>query len=150
MDDCIFCQIVKGEIPSYKICEDKDHLAFLTIFPNTEGATVVIPKKHYSSYFADIPDKVLNNLISFSKKVAKQIDSKFNDVARTGLVFEGFGVNHLHVKLFPLHNTKSDIWKQHRSNINKYFDSYKGYISSNNGPRASDEELSNLAKKLSK
>jgi histidine triad (HIT) family protein len=150
MDDCIFCKIVKGEVPSYKIREDKEHLAFLSIFPNTEGVTVVIPKKHYSSYFADVPDEVLAGLISFSKKVAKQIDSKFEDVGRTGLVFEGFGVSHLHTKLFPLHNTKSDKWKEHKSKTNKYFDSYEGLISSHNGLPASGEDLSKTAKKLKK
>jgi histidine triad (HIT) family protein len=47
MKDCIFCKIVKGKAPAHKIWEDKKHLAFLSIFPNTEGFTVVITKKHY-------------------------------------------------------------------------------------------------------
>ena len=47
---CIFCKIAKGEIPSVKIWEDKKHIAILDINPNTEGMTLVIPKKHYESF----------------------------------------------------------------------------------------------------
>ncbi len=47
---CIFCQIVEGKAPCHKVWEDEHHLAFLSIFPNTDGFTVVIPKKHYPSY----------------------------------------------------------------------------------------------------
>ena len=50
MKGCIFCKIVRGEAPCHKIWEDEKHLAFLSIFPNTEGFSVVITKKHYPSY----------------------------------------------------------------------------------------------------
>ena len=59
MGNCIFCEIVKKNIPSHTIWEDEKHLAFLSIFPNTEGFTVVIPKKHYPSYAFDVPENVL-------------------------------------------------------------------------------------------
>ena len=49
-NECIFCKIVKGEIPCHKIWEDEKHLAFLSIYPNTNGFSVVIPKKHFPSY----------------------------------------------------------------------------------------------------
>ena len=45
--DCIFCKIIKGEIPSYKIFEDDLVLAFLDIHPDTNGHILIIPKKHY-------------------------------------------------------------------------------------------------------
>jgi histidine triad (HIT) family protein len=80
MENCIFCKIVKGELPSHKIWEDEEHLAFLTIFPNTEGFSVVIPKKHYGSYAFDTPDDVLAKLVLAAKKVGKLIDSKLDDV----------------------------------------------------------------------
>jgi len=150
MDDCIFCKIVKGEIPCYKIWEDDKYLAFLSIFPNTPGATVVIPKDHHDSYFANVPDDVLSGLTKAAKTVAQKIDKNFDDVGRTGFVFEGFGVNHLHVKLFPLHGTKSDSWKERRSGLGTFFDQYPGYISSNDGPKASEEDLKAIADKLSK
>ena len=57
MDNCIFCKIVKGEIPSVKIWEDKNYLAILDINPNVEGMTLVIPKKHFDSYVFEMKDK---------------------------------------------------------------------------------------------
>ena len=147
--DCIFCKIVKGEAPCYKIWEDEKHLAFLSIFPNTEGFSVVIPKKHYGSYAFDLPDEALSELILATKKVAKLLDVKLDDVGRTGMIFEGFGVDHVHSKLFPMHGTKDMTnWKPIESKINKYFDVYEGYISSHDYDRADDAKLEELAKKI--
>lgn len=149
MENCIFCQIVSGKAPSHKVWEDEDHLAFLSIYPNTEGFTVVIPKKHYSSYVFDNQDDVINKLMIATKKVAKLIDEKMEDVGRTALIFEGFGVDHLHSKLFPMHGTKLKEWKIISSPGNlKYFDKYEGYISSHDGKREDDKKLTELAKKI--
>lgn len=148
MSDCIICKIVEDSAPSHKIWEDEDHIAFLSIFPNTPGFTVVASKKHLPSYFADIEDNVLSKFIIAVKKVAKLIDAGFDDVGRTGLIAEGFGVDHLHMKLFPMHGTKNDDWKQHNSHVEKTFDIYEGYVSSHNGPRVSDEELIKIAEKI--
>ncbi len=148
MTDCIFCKIAKGESPCHKIWEDEKHLAFLSIFPNTEGFSVVITKQHYSSYAFDLPDEILKELVLAAKKVAKQIDSKLSDVGRTGLIFEGFGVDHVHAKLFPMHGTNSKEWKPLKSNVDKYFEKYEGYISSHDYKRADDKNLADIAKKL--
>ena len=147
--DCIFCQIVRDEVPCHRIWEDEKHLAFLSIFPNTEGFTVVIPKEHHQSYVFDLPESVMQDLMFASKQVAKRLDAFFVDVGRTGLMFEGFGVNHMHAKLFPMHGTAGEGWKQHASN-NKdlYFDVYQGYTSSHDGHRAGDTKLTELAKAL--
>ncbi len=147
--ECIFCKIVKGEAPCHKIWEDEKHLAFLSIFPNTEGFSVVITKKHYLSYAFDLPDNVLSDLVIAAKKVAKKIDSKLEDVGRTGMIFEGFGVDHVHAKLFPMHGT-SDLnnWKPLHSNVDKFFEKYEGYISSHDYKRGDDKKLSELAKKI--
>lgn len=145
MNECVFCQIVKGASPSHKIWEDKDFLAFLSIYPNTNGFSVVIPKSHYSSYAFDLPDDVLSGLVLASKKVAKLLDAKLEDVGRTGLVFEGFGVDHVHAKLFPMHGTKMAVWKKLHSSMDKYFEKYEGYISSHDYKRADDGELERLA-----
>lgn len=147
-EDCIFCKIVKGEVPCHKIWEDDKHLAFLSIFPNTEGFSVVIAKEHYSSYAFDLPDNVLSELILATKKVAKLLDKKFDDVGRTGMFFEGFGVDHIHSKLFPMHGTKIKDWKPLHSNVNKYFDKYEGYISSHDYKREDDNKLKELAKRI--
>jgi diadenosine tetraphosphate (Ap4A) HIT family hydrolase len=147
--DCIFCKIVAGEMPSHKVWEDEKYLAFLSIFPNTEGTTVVIPKEHLPSYAFDLPDDVISKLILATKKVAKLLDSKLEDVCRTAMVFEGYGVDHVHAKLFPMHGT-ADLgeWKNIESNVNKYFNRYEGYISSHDYERADDAKLSALAKKI--
>jgi len=148
MSDCLFCKIVKGEAPCHKIWEDEKHLAFLSIFPNTEGASVVITKKHYSSYQFDLPEDVLKDLVIASKKVAKLIDSKLEDVGRTGMIFEGFGVDHVHAKLFPMHGTKMKEWKPINSNVDKFFEKYEGYISSHDFKRADEKKLAELAEKI--
>lgn len=149
MKNCIFCKIVSGEAPSHKVWEDDGHLAFLSIFPNTEGTTVVITKSHQTSYVFDLPDEVLSGLMLATKKVAKLLDAKLEDVGRTAMVFEGYGVDHIHAKLFPMHGT-ADVkeWKNIESNIAKYFDKYEGYISSHNHERADDSALAKLAEKL--
>lgn len=146
--DCIFCKIVAGTASSHKVWEDEDHLAFLSIFPNTEGVTVVIPKKHQPSYVADVDDAVSHALLSAAKKVARKIDTAYDDVDRCGFVFEGFGVDHLHLKLFPLHGTKSDEWKQRASNVDKYFEYYEGHISTHDHVRADDAKLVAIAQKI--
>lgn len=134
---CIFCDIVAGKSPCHKVWEDEYHLAFLSIFPNTEGVTVVIPKAHHSSYAFDLPDSVLSNLMLATKGVAKLLDSKLENVGRTGMVFEGFGVDHVHAKLFPMHGTADmEKWQPIESKVNKYFDKYEGYISSHDHNRA--------------
>ena len=147
--DCIFCKIVKGEASSHKIWEDEKHLAFLSIFPNTEGFSVVITKEHYPSYIFDVPEDVMTGLILAAKKVAKLLDAKLDDVGRTAMVFEGFGVDHVHAKLFPMHGTANMAeWKPLKSEVKKYFDQYEGYVSSHDYHRADDEVLSKLAKRI--
>jgi diadenosine tetraphosphate (Ap4A) HIT family hydrolase len=147
-EDCIFCKIVTGEAPCHKIWEDEGHLAFLSIFPNTEGFTVVITKDHHGSYLFDLTEEVIHGIISAAKKTAKLLDEKFEDVGRTGMMFEGFGVDHIHAKLFPMHGTIADSWKKRPANIEKYFEQYEGYISSHDYKRADDEKLIALAKKI--
>jgi len=148
MEDCLFCKIVSGDAPSYKVWEDKEHLAFLSIFPNTDGVTVVITKEHNDSYVFSIPETKMLNLIRAAKKVALGIDSAFEDVGRTSLVFEGFGVNHLHAKLFPMHGTNDESWKQNISYIDKYFEKYEGYISSHDYKEADQSKLKKTADKI--
>ncbi|MFH7563868.1 HIT family protein [Oceanimonas smirnovii] len=143
---CIFCDIVTGKAPCHKVWEDDEHLAFLSIFPNTKGFTVVIPKAHHPSYAFDAPDEVLSKLIIATKKVARLLDQSFDDVARTGLFFEGYGVDHLHSKLFPMHGTgSSSAFQAIESVREKYFEQYEGYLSSHDSHRANDDELAALA-----
>ncbi|OHA26521.1 MAG: diadenosine tetraphosphate hydrolase [Candidatus Taylorbacteria bacterium RIFCSPHIGHO2_02_FULL_46_13] len=149
MTNCIFCKIAKGEAPSYKIWENEKHLAFLSIFPNTEGFSVVITREHNPSYAFDNPDKILSGLVLAAKKVGKLIDEKLPDVGRTGMILEGFGVDHLHAKLFPMHGTENlKEWKPIKSKVDKFFEKYEGYISSHDWERADDAKLAELARKI--
>ena len=146
MEDCIFCKIVKGEIHSHKIWEDEKYLAFLTIFPNTIGVSVVITKEHYPSYAFKASDEILSGLVLASKKVGLLIDSKFPDVGRTAMVFEGFGVDHVHAKIFPMHGTANmEQWKPIESGKTEFFETYPGYISSHDAGRADDVRLAEIA-----
>lgn len=140
-ENCLFCKIARKEEKSYIVWEDDDHMAFLSIFPNTAGVTVVIPKKHHPSYAFELDDKALIALTLASKKVALILDTDLPDTMRTGLVYEGFGVNHVHAKLFPMHGTKLEEWKCISSNIRTFFHEYPGYISSHDGELATTDNL---------
>jgi len=151
MKTCIFCEIVQGKMPCHMVWEDDTHLAFLSIFPNTPGVTVVIPKKHVSSYIFDAEEKIMLDLMKAGKKVAKCLDKAFSDVGRTGVVFEGFGVDHLHMKLYPLHGTDSmETWKPRENSRDEFYDAYPGFISSHDAARIDDEDLEMLAKSIRK
>ena len=67
MRECIFCKIVAGELPSYKVYEDANFLAFLDIYPRTKGHTLVIPKKHYQWVY-DVPE--FGKYWEIAKKIA--------------------------------------------------------------------------------
>jgi len=149
---CIFCQMASGNInPDGLFWEDEKYMAFIALTPNTEGFSVVIPKRHFSSDVLKMPDKDLNDFVLTAKKVANILENYFDDVGRVGLIMEGTGVDHAHIKLFPMHGTehmKRGEWKQILSNNEYYFENYEGYISSHGGPIASPEALKELASKI--
>lgn len=148
--DCLFCKIVSGEVPSFKVYETNSHLAFLTIFPNTEGVTVVIPKDHKPSYVFANEQKTIDELMAVAKEVAIKIDRAFEDVARCGVIFEGFGIDHLHAKLYPMHGTGKMIeWQQIESNKpDEFFVTYPGYLSSHDCKKMDDNKLAKIAKRI--
>ena len=121
-------------------------MAFLDILPNTKGMALVITKKHYPSYVFDIPEEVYNKLFLAARKVVKMLDKALN-VKRTVMVMEGIGIDHAHIKLYPVHGmkTKNDnIISEERA----FFKKYPGYTTTLLGPRADDKELAQLAKKI--
>lgn len=148
MDNCIFCKIAKGEIDSAKIWEDDKFLAILDVNPNTTGMTLVLPKEHFDSYAFDMPETDYQKLMLASKKVAKILE-KGLEVKRVALVMEGMGVNHAHIKLYPLYGIGEkfeEIWAKDRL----FFDKYEGYISTQLGPKADIQELKKLAEEIGK
>jgi len=150
--NCIFCKIVNKKLSAHIIWEDEKHIAFLTPYPNTEGFTVVATKEHKSSYAFDNDEVTLNGIIKATKQVAKKIDRAYDDVGRCGMFFEGWGVDHLHAKLFPMHGTgKMDNWAMIEENLpNIYFDTYPGYLSSHNGKKVDDVVLKKVAERIRK
>ena len=102
MSDCIFCKIVKGEIPCNKIYENSDILAFLDIAPVNIGHCLIIPKKHFANIY-ETPEEILASMIKASKIVARAIKSETksdginvtmnNDPAAGQVIFH----SHMHV-----------------------------------------------------
>lgn len=148
MTTCLFCSFVSGEIPCHRVWEDERYLAFLTIFPNTPGFTVVIPKAHRRSYAFDLPDDEFISLVAAAKTVGKLIDRAFEDVGRTAMVFEGFGIDHVHAKLIPLHGTRMEEWRPICSDDQPFSERYEGFLTTHDGPRADDEVLARLAERI--
>ena len=88
----IFTRIINGEIPSYKVAEDENFLAFLDINPLEKGHTLVVPK-----------NETLQGMIVFAKKVAKKIQAKIA-CKRVAVVVFGLEVPHAHIHLIPMEN----------------------------------------------
>jgi histidine triad (HIT) family protein len=102
MTDCIFCKIVKGEIPSYKIWEDDKFYAFLDIRPISAGHVLLIPKKHHD-YLFDYNNKDYLEIMLKAKMLVPRI-KKASGAKRVGLAVEGISVPHLHLHLVPINN----------------------------------------------
>lgn len=103
-NDCVFCAIAAGEIPSFKIYEDDFVLAFLDINPFSEGHTLVIPKEHYKGLL-DVPPQVLAVLLERVQKVSSHIAKAlacdgFNILQNNGAA-AGQTVNHIHFHIVP-------------------------------------------------
>lgn len=129
MEDCIFCKIVAGKIPSVKIWEDDKHIAILDINPSTEGAALVLTKRHFDSYAFEMPEKDYTTLMLAARKVGKLLDKGLN-VKRSVMVMEGLEVNHVHIKLYPVNSI--------------------GYFTTKPGPQKSAEELKKIADKITR
>ncbi|MBN1162610.1 HIT domain-containing protein [Patescibacteria group bacterium] len=142
MEDCIFCKIINGNIPSYKIHETADFVSILDINPNVKGTTLVISKKHHASNPMEIPNEILKKGIIAAKEISKILSSKLN-VERVGMAIDGTGVNHFHIKLYPFHKGESGLGEAHER---VYFEHYPGYLTTQLGPQEDFSELEKLAK----
>lgn len=104
MLDCIFCKIIKKEIPCHVVYEDETVLAFLDVKPHTQGHTVVIPKKHAVRIF-DLEDEAITNLFVKVKRVMEKLDVKLNpdgfNVGWNHNTAAGQIVPHLHIHIMP-------------------------------------------------
>jgi histidine triad (HIT) family protein len=125
----IFTKIVNGEIPCYKIAEDKYFLAFLDVNPNAKGHTLCIPKQEINKIF-DIDDDLYLGLMQFSKKIAIALE-KAVPCKRIGMAVIGLEVPHAHVHLIPL-NEMDEMRFQNKVSLTKVeFESLVKEIQSN-------------------
>ena len=127
--DCIFCNIVAGTAPAYKVWENERYMAFLGIFPSTKGMTVVVSKEHIPSYAFRMKEEDYIGLMLAAKEAALILDDKLGSY-RTVMIMEGLEVDHAHIRLYPLYSEMptADIF--------------------GNGPRASDEELQKVYREI--
>ncbi|MEA2039756.1 MAG: HIT family protein [Thermodesulfobacteriota bacterium] len=104
MKDCIFCKIVKGEVPSFKVYEDDKVFAFEDINPISQGHTLLIPKRHAQDLW-EIPDQDLAAVHIAAKKIIQAIKDVLNPTGVACLQLNGRGANqivmHYHLHLIP-------------------------------------------------
>ncbi|MDC7995231.1 HIT family protein [Altibacter sp. HG106] len=107
----VFTKIIEGEIPSYKILEDENFIAFLDINPNAKGHTLCVPKEEVDKLF-DLGEHMYLQLMQFSRRVAKALE-KAVECKRIGMSVVGLEVPHVHVHLIPINEMK-DMTFQHK------------------------------------
>ena len=110
MKDCIFCKIINGDIPCMKVYEDDVCLAYLDINPDSNGHTLIIPKKHYKDIY-DIPNDILSHIYEVAKKIMKLLEDKlkcdgFSLLQNNGSVQE---VKHYHLHIKPYYSNNPSI-----------------------------------------
>ena len=108
--ETLFSKIISGEIPSYKVAEDKYCFAFLDIQPTTKGHVLCVPKVAIDEFF-DLPEVTYIQLMSFSRKVALAI-RKTIPCKRVALSVIGLEVPHAHVHLIPLQSMEDATFQK--------------------------------------
>ncbi|MCL6500514.1 MAG: HIT family protein [Candidatus Pacearchaeota archaeon] len=102
--DCIFCKIIKGEIPCYKVYEDKDFIAFLDINPVNMGHTLVVPRKHFETVL-DIEKWRFGEIMKLTKKLSQRIINATKadgfELCINNKKAAGQLVPHLHIHIMP-------------------------------------------------
>ena len=125
----IFTKIIAGEIPSYKIAEDENYIAFLDINPNSKGHTLALPKKEVDKIF-ELDKDTYDGLMSFSFRVAKALE-KTIPCKRIGMSVIGLEVPHVHVHLIPIHHMNEKQFIKKAKKKQEEFVALANRISSN-------------------
>ncbi len=103
-EDCIFCKIIRGEIPASVVFEDDVCIAFMDIFPVKEGHCLLIPKKHYTNMF-DVDPDVVAHLGRQLAELTRKVNAAFRPDGVLNIVANGSGagqeVPHLHIHVVP-------------------------------------------------
>lgn len=119
MNDCIFCKIVRGEIPCYKVYEDNDVLAFLDISQTTKGHTLVISKEHFKNLLY-VPKDVLAKVMGAAQKIAQaqvsSLGAKGVNIINNTNEMAGQTVMHFHVHVIPRYSNEDALRLEFNSN----------------------------------
>lgn len=119
MEECLFCKIVRGEIPCYKVYEDNDVLAFLDISQTTKGHTLVIPKQHYYN-FLYTPQDVIDKVMRAAQKVAQAqvatLGAQGVNILSNAGTIAGQTVMHFHVHVIPRYSDNDKLRLEFLSN----------------------------------
>jgi histidine triad (HIT) family protein len=103
-EECLFCKIAMGDVPSQKLYEDAEHLAFLDINPRNPGHTLVMPKKHYETIL-EMPDNEIGELFRLVKKIAVAVKKGMNadgiSIGQSNERAAGQVIPHVHVHVIP-------------------------------------------------
>ena len=103
-DDCIFCKIAAGEIPSRKIYEDNDLIAIMDLSPTSKGHSLIIPKEHYTNIY-DIDEEVAGKAMKLAKKLAGHMTEALGcdgfNILQNNHEVAGQTVFHFHMHLIP-------------------------------------------------
>ena len=112
VDKCLFCKIIKGEIPCVKVYEDNDVLGFLDISQTTLGHTLVIPKDHYDN-FLFVPNDLLGKCFSAAQKIAQALVSGLGAKGVNILVntneIAGQTIMHFHIHVIPRYSSTDNV-----------------------------------------
>ena len=113
MEDCIFCKIINGEIPSYKIYEDKVVYAFLDITQVTPGHTLVVPKKHAKDIF-EYDEELASQVFARIPKIARALEKAYPDMQGLNIINNNRevayqSVFHSHIHLIPRFSPHDDF-----------------------------------------
>ena len=116
MDNCIFCKIVNGDIPSKKIYEDNDVIVILDLHPACDGHSLIIPKKHITDMM-DMDKETLNKIWNVAQKLTPTLMNKMNATALSLRVNYGDSqeIKHFHMHLLPNYMYKKPKLKQEES-----------------------------------
>lgn len=124
MDNCIFCKIIKKEIPSYPIYEDESVYAFLDLSQTTKGHTLIIPKLHVTDIF-EYDEATAADLFARVPKVARALEQALPDVFGLNIVSNNRElayqtVFHSHIHLIPRYTKNDDFKLGFKDNSQKY------------------------------
>lgn len=131
-DNCIFCKIINGEIPSYVLYEDEQFKVILDVNPATKGHALILPKEHYANLY-ELPEETAADAMKLAQRMMRKMTEKldcdgFNIVQNNGEA-AGQTVFHFHMHLIPRYKNDGEILK---------------YIAGDPGP----EELERIKKTL--